>query len=147
MEWFIQEPPESWTLRCRRGLPTLIQKKSDMRAQARNGFEKFFKLMNNSIYGKTSENQKKRRDINLITEENQRRRLIEKAHCIGFKIFDEHLAAVKMRKETLMIMNPFYLGFSVLELSKLQMYKYANQILLNRTCLQTGIIFCLYMNL
>ena len=121
-------------------LAPYIQKNSDLRAQARNDFEKeFFKLMNNSIYGKTCENQKKRSDIKLITEENKRRRLIEKPHCLGFKIFDEQLAAVEMRKETLMINKPFYVGFSVLELSKLHMYKYVSRPVFIHACLQTHI--------
>ena len=50
--------------------------------------------MNNSIYGKTCENQKKRTDIKLITTELKCKKLIEKPHCIGFKIFDEQLVGV-----------------------------------------------------
>ena len=49
-------------------LSPYIKKNSDLRAGAKNDFEKeFFKLMNKSIYGKTCEYQKKRTDIKLVT--------------------------------------------------------------------------------
>jgi hypothetical protein len=96
-----------------------------LRAASANEFEKeFFKLMNNSIYGKTCENLKKRTDIKLVLNEQKRKALIEKPHCLGFKIFGENLAAVEMRKIQLMINKPFYVGFSVLELSKLHMARF-----------------------
>ncbi len=80
--------------------------------------------MNNAVYGKTCENQKKRTDIQLVTTEAKRKKLIEKPHCLGFRIFDENLAAVDMRKIKAMIDKPFYVGFSVLELSKIHMLRF-----------------------
>ena len=102
-----------------------IKKNSELRASAKNDFEKeFFKLMNNSIYGKTCENQKKRTDIKLVTTDAKCKKLTEKPHCMGFKIFGESLVAIELRKLKTMINKPFYVGFSVLELSKLHMYRY-----------------------
>ena len=106
-------------------LETYITLNQNLRAGAQNDFEKdFFKLMNNAVYGKTCENQKKRTDIKLVTTDRKRRRLTEKPHCLGFRIFSEGLAAVELRKIKLLINKPFYVGFSVLELSKLHMYKF-----------------------
>ena len=106
-------------------LAPYIQKNQDLRAAAHNEFEKdFFKLMNNAVYGKTCENLKKRTDIKLLTDEHKAKKLVEKPHCLGFKIFGENLMGVNMKKIKVLIDKPFYVGFAVLELSKLLMYEF-----------------------
>ena len=74
-----------------------------------------------SLYWKTSENQKKRTDIKLITSEQKCKKLVEKPHCMGFKIFDEQLIGVEMRKINTLINRPFNVDFIVLEMSKLNL--------------------------
>ena len=106
-------------------LQPYIQKNSNLRAQATNEFEKdFFKLMNNAIYGKACENQKNRTDIRLLNNDNKVQKLINKPHCLKYRIFNKKLAAIEMMKVRQKIDKPFYVGFSVLELSKLHMYRY-----------------------
>ena len=104
-------------------LAPYIETNQNLRAHAGNEFEKdFFKLMNNSVYGKTLENQKKRTDIRLVTRDEKRREFTNKSNCIGFRIFEENLAAVELQKVQILIDKPPSVGFTVVELSKLHMY-------------------------
>ena len=83
----------------------------------------FFKLMNDVPYGKTIENVGRRTDIRLLNDETQAYRLPEKPHCIDFNIFTENLFRVELCKVNQLINKPFQMGFSILELSKLHMYR------------------------
>ena len=83
----------------------------------------FYKLMNNAPYGKTIENIGKRTDIRLLNDETKTYRLTEKPHCIDIKIFTENLFGIELRKVNQLINKPFQMGFSILEWSKLHMYR------------------------
>ena len=108
-----------------RWLSTYIQTNQNLRAAASDEFlKKLYKDMNNSCFGKTCENQKKRSDIKLVTDAQKCKKLIEKPHCRAFRIFTEEIAAVSMSKTQTLINRPFYVGFCVLELSKLHMYRF-----------------------
>ena len=84
----------------------------------------YYKLMNNAVFGKTIENVAKRSDIRLVTEEEKARQLAEKPHCLDFRVFDDNLIGVEMRKIRHNINKPFQHGFCVLEWSKLKMYQF-----------------------
>ena len=96
-----------------------------MRAAAKNKFEReFFKLLNNSVYGKTCENVLKRSDIRLVTDAQVCKELIAKPHCKGFEVFSEDVAAASLQKVVCEIDRPMHIGFSVLELWKFLMYAF-----------------------
>ena len=72
------------------------------RTNAKNAFEKdFFKLMNNSVFGKTMENIRKRVDFRLVTDEKKLLKIAAKPTYVSNKIFNENLVAVHKIKETL----------------------------------------------
>ena len=95
------------------------------RTQAKNSFEKdFFKLMNNSVFGKTMENIRKRVDVRLITDEKKLLKMASKPTYVSSKIFNENLVAVHKIKETLTLNKPAYVGMCILDLSKTLMYDF-----------------------
>ena len=95
------------------------------RAEAKNSFEKdFFKLMNNSVFGKTMENLRKRQDIKLVTDEEKLAKWASRPSFISFKIFNEDLVAVHKIKPTLTLNRPAYVGMCILDLSKTLMYDF-----------------------
>ena len=114
-------------------LAPYIAKNSALRAATNDAFEKdFFKLLNNSVYGKTCENLTKRTDIRLVTDGRKCELLIRKPQCLNFQIFNEDIAAVELQKVQCLINKPTYVGFAVLELSKLHMYKFHYDFVLRR---------------
>jgi hypothetical protein len=98
---------------------------TDKRKQAKNDFEKdFFKLMNNSVFGKTMENLRKRRNIKLATDSTTFSKYVAKPTFVTGVIFNEDLVAVEYVKEKLQLNKPIYVGFSILDLSKTLMYDF-----------------------
>ena len=93
--------------------------------QSRNHFEvHFFKLMNNSVFGKTLENIRKRVDIRLISSNKVAQKLAVNPNYDRCTIFGENLIAVHMKKTKLYLSKPMYLGMSILDLSKSLMYNF-----------------------
>ena len=82
------------------------------------------KLMNNSAFGKTMENARNHRDIKLVTSEKRRKRLVSELNCHSCKKFSDHLMAIKTKKTTVKVNKPLYLGASMLDISKMLMYKF-----------------------
>ena len=97
---------------------------TEMRKNAKNSFEKdFFKLMNNSVFGKM-ENVRKRSNIKLATEEKQFLKLVAKPLFISHKIFDENLVGVNMKYQEIKLNKPSHVGMCILDLSKTLMYDF-----------------------
>ncbi|XP_068738994.1 uncharacterized protein [Montipora capricornis] len=106
-------------------LKEYIDFNTEKRTNAKNAFEKdFFKLMNNSVFGKTMENIRKRVDVRLVTDENKLLKMAAKPTYVSSKIFNENLVAVHKIKETLVLNRPAYVGMCILDLSKTLMYDF-----------------------
>ena len=79
-----------------------------LRKEGQNDFEKdFFKLMNNSVFGKTMENVRKHRDIKLVTTDVKRNKLVLEPNYHTTKRFSENLLAMEMKKEKVKVNNPY----------------------------------------
>ena len=106
-------------------LKQYIQFNTQKRIQAKNSFEKdFFKLMNNSVFGKTMENVRKRVDVRLVTDNKKLLKMASKPTYVSSKIFNENLVAVHKIKESLTLNRPAYVGMCILDLSKTLMYDF-----------------------
>ena len=82
---------------------------TELRKQAKNDFEKnFLKLMNNFVFGKTTENVRKHRDIKLATTNKRRDQLVSESNYHKTKLFSENLLAIEMKKIKIKINKPVY---------------------------------------
>ena len=92
-------------------LKTYIDINTKLRTEANNNFEKeFFKLMNNSVFGKTMENIRNRVNINLVNDKNKVEKLSTKPTFKHCNIFCEGVIAVHMKKTELEFDKPVYLS-------------------------------------
>ena len=110
-------------------MSSYIKMNVNLRTQAKNNFEKdFYKLMNNSVFGKTMENIRNRVNIKLVNTEEQFKKLTAKPNYESRKILNdndnESLVSVHMKKTSLTMNKPVYLGMSILDLSKTLMYDF-----------------------
>ena len=72
---------------------------TENRQRSVNKFQEgFFKLMNNSCYGKTLESKRNRIHVQLIRSNDEAQRVTDKSLMQSFKIFDENLAAVTLKQ-------------------------------------------------
>ena len=77
------------------------------RKNAANSFEKyFFKLINNSVYGKTMENLRKRINVRLINNVKDYKKYVSKPSFVSQKIFSEKFVAIHEIKPVLTLHKP-----------------------------------------
>ena len=114
-----------WMKKC-------IDFNTEKRKNAANSFEKdFFKLMINSVYGKTMENLRKRINVRLVNNEKDFLKYTSRPTHITHKIFDKNYAAIHEIKPVLKLNKPIYVGSTVLELSKWLMYDFHDNFIKN----------------
>ena len=102
-----------------------IRKNTELRKTAANSFEKdFFKLMNNSVFGKTIENIRKRQNIFLVDDRKKAVKLTSRPNFDRATIFDRNLIAVHMKKTEVYFNKPVYVGQAILDLSKTLMFDF-----------------------
>ena len=96
-----------------------------LRTVAKNDFEKdFYKLMNNSVFGKTMENIRKRRDIKLVNNKEDYLKQVMTPNFKGGVLMGADLMSCEMGKVKVKMNKPVYLGQAILDLSKTIMYEF-----------------------
>ena len=107
----------------KRFLEPYIKFNSERRSKARNTFEKdFYKLKNNSLFGKCMEDVRKRQDYKLVNDAEKAQRFISSPFFLDRDIITEDIVGVKMVKPKVVLNKPIYIGQAVLDYSKLTMY-------------------------
>ena len=106
-------------------LKPYIDMNTELRKVAENDFKKhYFKLMNNSVFGKTMENIRKHRDIKLVTTNKKKSKLVSEPNCHTINYISEDLSIIEMNKTKVKINKPIYLGLSILDISKILMSEF-----------------------
>ena len=106
-------------------LKQYIDRNTEFRMKASNDFEKdYYKLLNNSFYGKTLENVRKHRDIRLVNTDNKRSKLASAPNYCFTKYISEDSLIMEMKKREIYMNKPLYLGQTILDYSKMLMYEF-----------------------
>ena len=106
-------------------LKPYIDMNTELRKVAKNDFEKdLFKLMNNSVFGKTMENIRKHKDIKLVTTDKKRSKLVSEPNYHMMNDISEDLSLIEMKRTKVQMNKPIYLGLSILNISKILMYEF-----------------------
>ena len=83
---------------------------TELRKAAKNDFEKdLFKLMNNSVFGKTMENIRKHMDIKLLTTDKKRSKLVSEPNYHTINLISEDLSIIEMKRSKVKMNKPIYL--------------------------------------
>ena len=80
--------------------------------------------MNNSVFGKTIENIRKRQNITLVDDRAKAVKLASQPNFDRATIFDRNLIAVHMKKTEVFFNKPVYVGQAILDLSKTLMFDF-----------------------
>ena len=102
-----------------------IDMNTKLRAECKDEFGKsFFKLMNNSPYGKTMENVRRRIKVKLCRTPEYIQKQMSKPTYKGFVEFSKNFGAATLDETDVLFNKPIYIGAQILDISKTLMYKF-----------------------
>ena len=105
-------------------LKKFIEKVTYLRSKAKNDFElRLFKLFANSTFGKFIENVRNYIEVQVCNTEESFRKACLGQHIKNFNVINENLVIVVKKPCQLKMNKPLAVGFAILELSKLFMYR------------------------
>ena len=99
--------------------------------------------MNNSVYGKTMENLRKRIKIRVVKNIQDFIKYTSRPACVNWKVFENNLAAIHEKKRSLTLNKPIYVGCTVLEQSKWEMYNFYYNFMIRK--FNTRLLFTVYV--
>ena len=109
-------------------LKPYVEFNTQKRIEAEKNWDKdgkvLYKLMNNSVYGKTMQNLRNRINVKLVSNKKDYLKWTSKPTFMSHKIFDNDLVVIRKNKVTLTLNKPASIGISILELSKVLMYEF-----------------------
>jgi len=98
---------------------------TEKRKQAANEFEKdFYKLLNNAVFGKSMESLRNRVNVHLVMDPVRCKKLAARPTLQRMEIINPDLVMMQLTRPHITQNKPIYVGFSVLELSKITMYEF-----------------------
>ena len=80
--------------------------------------------MNNSVFSKTIENVRNHKDIKLVNTDEKRRKYGSEPNYHSSKGFNENFMAIEMRKTSVLMNKPVYIGQAILDICKTLMYEF-----------------------
>jgi hypothetical protein len=114
-------------------LKPYVELNTKMRQQAKTDFEKdFFKLMVNAFFGKSMENVRKRRKVDLVSDAVKLKKLLAKQQLDQFVVVNEEVVMVERIRAKVTLNKPIYIGFTVLDVSKLLMFDFHYKVIAKR---------------
>ena len=112
-------------------LKEYIDYNTDKRSKASSEFEKaFYKLMNNSVFGKTMENVMNRINVDLVTDPKRAVKVSNDPRYQTHIMFDENLVGVHRAKTKVVLNRPIAVGATILDLSKLIMLRFHYDVMM-----------------
>jgi hypothetical protein len=121
------------TFRQKPWLKSYVDLNTRMRQLAKTDFEKdFFKLMVNAFFGKSMENVRKRRKVELVSDPAKLKKLLAKSQLQQFVVVNDEAVLVDRIRAKVTLNKPIYVGFTVLDGSKLLMFDLHYNVVVKR---------------
>ena len=110
-----------------------IDKNTNLRKLAKNDFESALsKACNNQLYGKSMENLRNRCDVEIITNKERARKVVNSPNFERSMYINDDTLAMLKSKNKLLLNKPIQVGFAILELSKLLLYEFHYDYIKNK---------------
>jgi hypothetical protein len=123
-------------------MKSYIELNTQLRQCVKNDFEKdFCELMNNACFGKSMENVRKRRKVDLVFDPSKLKTLLAKPQLQQFIIVNEDLVVIDRDRKDVLLNEPIYDEFTVLDVSKLLIFDFHYNVKVKRYGLNARLLF------